>query len=331
MSAHVLPVHPDLDQLRRQAKELKRAADHGDPEALARIRTVSDEVSLAGAQLALAREYGFPSWRRLNAEAQRLAAIADGDVDALSELVRADPALAAAPVRASFTAEPVHPLDYIGMGRLHGAWHHDRAGELSRVLVAGSSPEAAALITAASHGEPLMVRTLIESGADLEATGPAAPGSGTALAHAVHYGIVEAVDLLVAAGAIVHDLVEAAGAGDIGEFLPAPAEERVLALRAAAVCERLDVIDALLETGIDVNSEFTTLTEPHAGTALHRAAHEGKAHSVRHLLEHGADQDLPIAGMTALQWCRTRHAELGEGWGHNQVEAILAGHKSQHG
>ena len=55
-----LPGHPDIDQLRRQARELQRAAQGGDPDALRRLRTVSDKVTLSTAQLALAREYGFP-------------------------------------------------------------------------------------------------------------------------------------------------------------------------------------------------------------------------------------------------------------------------------
>lgn len=324
MSARILPTQPDLDQLRIQAKELKQAADRGDPEAIARIRTVSDDVSLSSAQLALAREYGFPSWPRLNTEVQRLAAIQRGDVEALLELVRANPFLATEPIRAGSMREPLAPLDYIGIGRLHSTWNHDRAGDLTRVMLTTSTDLDSALITAASHREPQMVRTLIESGANLEATGPAAPGSGTALAHAVHYGIVEAVDLLVAAGAVIHDLVEAAGVGNIDDFLPAPSPERVLALRAAAVCERLDVIDALLDSGIDVDSEFTTMTESRGATALHCAAYAGKARSVAHLLDRGADPDRRIADETALQWCRARHTGLGEGWGHAQVETILS-------
>src|SRR5262245_17514738 len=63
-----LPAHPDLDQLRRQAKELLRAAEAGDTAAIARIAAVSDELTLATAQLALAREYGFASWPRLKDE-----------------------------------------------------------------------------------------------------------------------------------------------------------------------------------------------------------------------------------------------------------------------
>jgi ankyrin repeat protein len=57
-----LPEHPDLEQARRQAKELLRAAQAGDGAALARIAAVSAPLTLAGAQLALARELGQPSW-----------------------------------------------------------------------------------------------------------------------------------------------------------------------------------------------------------------------------------------------------------------------------
>ena len=60
-----LPARPDLDQLRHQARELLRAAQRGDIEAIARIRAVSDRTILSSAQLALAREYGFASWARL--------------------------------------------------------------------------------------------------------------------------------------------------------------------------------------------------------------------------------------------------------------------------
>jgi hypothetical protein len=69
-----LPGRPNLDQLRRQARELLRAATDGEPAARARIRAFSDRVSLSAAQLTVAREYGFASWPALHAEvARRLA------------------------------------------------------------------------------------------------------------------------------------------------------------------------------------------------------------------------------------------------------------------
>jgi hypothetical protein len=66
-----LPGRPDLDQLRRQARELLRAAAAGDEQALARLRVVSQQQTLSAAQLAIAREYGFASWPKLRAEVLR--------------------------------------------------------------------------------------------------------------------------------------------------------------------------------------------------------------------------------------------------------------------
>ena len=72
-----LPAKPSLDHLRRQARDLLRAAQAGDTAAAGRIRAVSDALTLASAQLAVAREYGFASWTRLRDEvAARTASLA---------------------------------------------------------------------------------------------------------------------------------------------------------------------------------------------------------------------------------------------------------------
>jgi ankyrin repeat protein len=65
-----LPANPNFDQLRRQAKELVGGARAGDRHALERIGGGSGEVTLATAQLAIAREYQFASWPALKAEVQ---------------------------------------------------------------------------------------------------------------------------------------------------------------------------------------------------------------------------------------------------------------------
>jgi ankyrin repeat protein len=73
-----LPSHPNLEQLRHQARDLLRAARAGEPEASARVRAVSERVTLSAAQLAIAREYGFASWPALKAELEaRTSALAD--------------------------------------------------------------------------------------------------------------------------------------------------------------------------------------------------------------------------------------------------------------
>src|SRR5580693_5375073 len=66
-----LPGRPDLDQLRRQARQLLRDAAAHDEHALGRIRAVSQKQTLSAAQLAIAREHGFPSWPKLRAEVLR--------------------------------------------------------------------------------------------------------------------------------------------------------------------------------------------------------------------------------------------------------------------
>jgi uncharacterized protein len=70
--ARTLPPHPDLDQLRRQGKELLEAFRAGDTTAIAEVRAhyrgaESTAFALHDAQLVLARAYGFDSWPRLKA------------------------------------------------------------------------------------------------------------------------------------------------------------------------------------------------------------------------------------------------------------------------
>jgi hypothetical protein len=82
-----LPDRPDLDQLRRQARQLSRDAEGGDAAALRRLRRVSDKVTLSTAQLALAREYGFPSWRTLREEVEHRRTLLDGPLRDAARLV----------------------------------------------------------------------------------------------------------------------------------------------------------------------------------------------------------------------------------------------------
>ncbi|MCW8132958.1 MAG: ankyrin repeat domain-containing protein [Planctomycetota bacterium] len=73
-----LPAVPSLEQLKKQAKDLRKAAASGDAAALARIRAVPElkdhdgkGLTAAHAQLVLAREYGFESWPKLKHHVER--------------------------------------------------------------------------------------------------------------------------------------------------------------------------------------------------------------------------------------------------------------------
>jgi ankyrin repeat protein len=80
VSSASLPPAPSVEQLRKQAKDLLRAHRAGDPEALARVAAHDPgaPLKLTGAQHVVAREHGFPSWARLKAYAERVAAHGPG-------------------------------------------------------------------------------------------------------------------------------------------------------------------------------------------------------------------------------------------------------------
>ena len=65
---------PNLDQLRRQARDLLRGAEAGDQAAAAALELAGARPTLTGAQHAVARQYGFESWPKLKAAVEgRLA------------------------------------------------------------------------------------------------------------------------------------------------------------------------------------------------------------------------------------------------------------------
>jgi ankyrin repeat protein len=96
--------HADLDQLKRQAKELLEAYRAQQPEAVAEVnfhhRTATPETfALHDAQFVLARSYGFESWPKLNAaidgvtSAKLHQAAQNGDLPAVRELLKRRPEL----------------------------------------------------------------------------------------------------------------------------------------------------------------------------------------------------------------------------------------------
>ena len=118
MTARQLPERPNLDQLKRQAKDLLRAARAHDADALARFRTLpafahhSDadleraSLGLHDAQSVIAREYGLDSWNALRERVEELTlefgavadlfmeAATDGRADRAERLLALHPGIA---------------------------------------------------------------------------------------------------------------------------------------------------------------------------------------------------------------------------------------------
>lgn len=99
MPERPLPVRPDLDQLKHQAKDLLRVIRRGDPAAIVELHQYHPErpdpasVKLADVQLVLARSYQAPSWARLVQSCQLIDAIWNDDVGTVRELVLKHPNL----------------------------------------------------------------------------------------------------------------------------------------------------------------------------------------------------------------------------------------------
>lgn len=118
MSDRHLPVRPDLDQLKHQAKDLLRALKASDPAAMAELMRNHPETiapgsaKLADAQLALARSYGVPSWPRLVLACRVTDAIFQDDVDAVRLLVQDHPKLLRENARGVAACNWGPPLSY---------------------------------------------------------------------------------------------------------------------------------------------------------------------------------------------------------------------------
>jgi len=96
MSARTLPVRPDLNHLKNQAKDLLKAYRDGVREASAQFAELhprkagTGRATLADAQLVLARLYGASSWTRIVQCCQLIDAIWDDDPDTVRRLVTAN-------------------------------------------------------------------------------------------------------------------------------------------------------------------------------------------------------------------------------------------------
>ena len=153
-----LPVRPNLDQLKQQAKDLLRELRRGDPAAVEefeRFHPAAQEsgtgvppvnhaqdaratisVKLADAQLVLARSYGAPSWPRLVQACKLIDAIWRDDVDAVREIVLQNPKLLHenAGIRNSNWGPPLSYAANLGRDRIIKLLHELGATDLDQAI-----------------------------------------------------------------------------------------------------------------------------------------------------------------------------------------------------
>ena len=265
----------NLEQLRKQAKELVKAARAGDADALERLG--DRETILASAQLVVARENGYASWPALVAAAE---ASVDSFVRAATggHRTRAERLLAARPEIER------DPWVRLVLGR---EWEGDPN--------APGGPLGWAPILYVCHScfaSPALARELLERGADPNAT------------FTNEYGDMS---VLYGAAGVVHDpeltriLLEAGANPDDGESLYHSVEHRdpaclrlllehgatvsgTNALPHALDYEELEHVRLLLEAGGD----------PNEGAYLAHAVRRGRGpDAIRLLARCGADLNVP--------------------------------------
>ena len=156
-----LPEKPNLEYLKKQAKEMLRANPRG---------------KLADAQHTLANEYGFLAWAKLKAHVEALgfspaetlkAAVCDGDVPRLRDLLQRHPEL---------KARIDDPLPGYGFGQhaLFAAVQRSDRETIDVLLRAGANIRKRTEWWAGGFGvlddcDPAMVEFLMERGAELDA------------------------------------------------------------------------------------------------------------------------------------------------------------------
>ncbi|MDG3007732.1 hypothetical protein [Paludisphaera mucosa] len=143
MAKRHLPVRPDLDQLRRQAKDLMRQIRRGDAAALADLaehhpeRVDPGSARLADSQLALARSYGVPSWPRLVLACRIVDAIWLDDEDALRTMLLKHPTSIHETARGTERCNWGPPLSYaanLGRDRIIAMLHGLGATDLDKAI-----------------------------------------------------------------------------------------------------------------------------------------------------------------------------------------------------
>lgn len=234
MSDSLLPARPDLDQLRRRAKELRDAVRRGDSTALARFSahhssTRTDAITLAAAQFVIARELGFSSWPVLkvavdseNAAWQRESALLAASMSAragrAAEILAEEPGIAGRSLRAAAVLGDV--------GAVRQALTRDPATAVEVVDDddRGWPPLLYACYSRWNRFEPArasglaeVVRLLLDAGANANTNDGGRPRLCSALRGAVETGKSEVTRQLLTAGAhpdLGQPIVEAVGHHD---------------------------------------------------------------------------------------------------------------------
>jgi uncharacterized glyoxalase superfamily protein PhnB len=272
-----LTAQPHIDWLKKTAKQ-----------HLAELRVVQPDAQLHEAQLAVARDYGFASWRALKAEVDarsldgRIAsAAATGDADTLARL------LADNPRKLVLTRGPwKRPLLHLAAENGHLACVELLLRRGVEVDLRDRTDNATALHWAAAGGHLAVVKRLVAAGADVDGAGDRHAVGVLGWATCFDQVHAEVADFLLSRGARPTMLAAVAlGREDLVRQLSADPAELGLhkmsrfghhraPLHLAVLKNRTDMVRLLLELGADVRAKDSrgytplNLVSPASHTAI---------------------------------------------------------------
>jgi ankyrin repeat protein len=176
-----LPAKPNLEHLKKQAKQLLEDFEQGDPAAVERFRSLasmSAPPKLADAQHLVARDYGFASWPKLKEHVESLTRLAT-PAEQLTAAVRASDAERVRGLldrHLELRARIDDPLPDYGFGQhaLFAAVQRGDRATIDVLLRAGGNIRKRTEWWAGGFGllddcDPSMVEFLVERGAVLDA------------------------------------------------------------------------------------------------------------------------------------------------------------------
>ena len=321
MDAKQLSARPNVEQFRKQAKELLKRRRTNDvirrikkfhPRLRELTETQLETFSLADAQWVVAREYGFGSWPKFIKHIQETArddspvskfelaadAIMAGDLPALNSLLRENPELVRGRSTRSHGAPLIHYVAANGVEDFRQKTPKNIVDITRALLRAGAEVDATtleygsastALGLAATSYHPAaagvqleLLNALLEAGASVNG----APGGWNPVVAALHNGRGDAAAFLAERGAHL-DLEAAAGTG------------------------RLDVLPLYIN---EDGSLKQGATQDQLKYGFVWACEYGHTRAVRFLLERGVKTDGDFKhGETGLHWAAFGgHAELVE-------------------
>jgi ankyrin repeat protein len=266
-----LPANPNLDWLRKAAKKRLAELRAGDPEA-----------RLHRAQLAVARDYGFPSWRALKAHVDRVAPAPNvkGRVFAAARAGDVET------VRRAFAAgfDPATPdADGRTIHQIAKELRHDAIERLTNDVQGGRptrpEPEQQALqdiVVAAQDGDVAALATRLDAHPELiNALGGRSFYKATPLHLAARRNRHGAIRLLIERGADI----------DAREF-----PDNAAPLHFAAMYGDLDAVGLLVEAGADIDGKGD---DPGVGVlGWATCFKEVREDIAAYLLSHGAELNL---------------------------------------